>query len=87
MFHGKRVYYNVIPSDYLATLVIPYYPLCLVVNTTDSSHPGSHWVAIFRENDRSSLTFFCSYGLGVDVYGKYFTNFAADINVIQNKKK
>jgi len=87
-FHGKRVSFNVVPSDYLDTLVIPFYPMCLVVNTEDSSKPGAHWTAFFRQDSCSPIIFFCSYGLGLETYGRHFIDFVTRLktNVIQNKQ-
>jgi len=87
-FHGKHVSYNVVPCDYLDTLDVPYYPMCLVVNTEDSTKPGAHWTAFFREDSNSPLTFFCSYGLGIETYGTHFTTFISRLNttVIENNR-
>jgi hypothetical protein len=35
-------------------------PVCFVVNTAPSWHPGRHWVAIYRGVDGDE--YFCSYG-------------------------
>lgn len=88
LFNRKRVCFNVIPSDYLDSIDIPYYPLCLVVNSEDSSSSGRHWIAFFRQDVNSDLIFFCSYGMGIESYSSYFINFAKRLNakIIQNTK-
>lgn len=79
---GKGVAHDVIPSDYLVEYSRSPYPVALIVNSKDSSHPGQHWLAILSR-DRT-VYFFCSYGMGIEFYGKYFEEFAKDKLVIQN---
>jgi hypothetical protein len=35
-------------------------PVCYIINTSPSWHPGTHWIAIFKL--RSTEEYFCSYG-------------------------
>ena len=35
-------------------------PVCYIVNTSPSWHPGTHWVAVFKAKRGSE--YFCSYG-------------------------
>lgn len=75
--------YNVIPSDELKHYQEAPYPLALIVNSKDSSHPGEHWLGLYSKD--GAVTFFCSYGLGLDFYGKDFEEFGKDKYIIQNK--
>jgi hypothetical protein len=88
IFSGKRVDFNVIPCDYLSSLQVDTYPTCLVVNNKPSTHSGEHWLGMFMENPTSPLIFFCSYGLGIATYGKFFTNFVNNqrLQVIENNR-
>jgi hypothetical protein len=81
--HGGRIYFDVLPCDGLDNLKIPYYPACLIINSDPASLPGEHWVSMYIEN-KKSLEFFCSYGVGLDFYRNNFKNFVKSYNVIQN---
>ena len=35
-------------------------PICYVINTSPSWHPGTHWVVVYKGKDRDE--YFCSYG-------------------------
>lgn len=74
---GKRrnAQVDVIPCDLLHNYRIKRYPFCLIVNSDESTKPGSHWVSIFILNKTKPCEFYCSYGRGVAHYGRYFTNF------------
>lgn len=52
-------FYGVYPSDQLPRTV--QYPAALVVNTDPHTKPGSHWTAIFI-NENRELNYFDSYG-------------------------
>jgi len=78
----RKIVYNVIPSDRLVDYENLTSPFALIVNTKDSSHPGEHWVAIHSHG--RTVSFFCSYGMGIEAYGKYFEQFAKDKLIIQN---
>jgi hypothetical protein len=80
---GKRIAFDCIPSDWLQQYRYSPYPYALVVNSKDSSHEGEHWLALYSKN--KITIFFCSYGLGIEAYGKYFEEFATNKVVIQNK--
>ena len=82
MCKKKKVVYNVIPSDYLVNYSETVYPFALIVNSKDSSHPGEHWLAIFSQN--RVVDFFCSYGMGIEFYGRHFERFAKNKLIRQN---
>jgi hypothetical protein len=76
MLKGCNATYDVIPCDHLKHFKVTKYPLCLCVNNEPSILPGEHWVGIFINKPESPLEFFCSYGLKMKYYPKYFLQFA-----------
>ena len=53
-------FYGVFPSDQLPETVTVF-PACFVVNTDPSGKPGSHWVAIYIDENKHG-EYFDSYG-------------------------
>lgn len=87
MFRNKlygRVYYDVIPSDYLVNYV-NIFPLYLVVNSERKNHPGKHWVCIVKKSKSTPIEFFCSYGNAISDYNSDFVNFVASMPNDVNK--
>lgn len=62
------------------TLPILQANTCTVVNSDDSTEPGSHWLALFV-NENKTLEFFDSYGNSPDFYGLDTSHY---LNVIWN---
>ena len=51
---------GVFPIDLIPVFVLKF-PCCLVINTKPQSHPGEHWVAVFKMEDNVGI-YFDSYG-------------------------
>lgn len=75
IFKGNKINYNVLPCDKLENVDVNKFPIYLIVNDEPSNMEGNHWTAICIKNKRGPIEFFCSYGLGVNTYRKYFINF------------
>jgi hypothetical protein len=73
--------FSVLPCDLLDGFKVEQYPLYLVVNTARSSHPGLHWVTLFRQRKKSPLLFLDSYGFDIQNYDQNFSTFARQLNV------
>lgn len=56
----KNCFMGVFPSDRIPK-DIPFYPCCFIANTDPSWMPGTHWVAVFVENN-ANIEYFDSYG-------------------------
>lgn len=48
---------------------------CVIVNTDDSSQPGTHWLALFV-NDKRELEFYDSYGKPPEFYNVNTTSYS-----------
>ena len=85
---GRRAYFNVIPCDSLEKLRISKYPAYLIVNNKPAGDPGEHWIAIHIQRKNGPISFFCSYGLGIDFYSDDFKNFVEKYRcpIIENIK-
>lgn len=72
-----KYFVGVFPSDKIPH--IKTFPAALVINADKHTERGSHWLAIFIE-DQETLEFFDSYGLPPDNYGehviRYVTRFS-----------
>lgn len=68
-----KYFVGVFPSDKIPELSSNR-SFAMVINTDKSTEPGSHWVAIFVENNKK-LEFFDSYGLPPDAYGSDIKHF------------
>jgi hypothetical protein len=55
---AKRMYGGTVSIDNIPKYV--KFPVCFIVNTSPSWHPGTHWVAVFAS--KNSKEYFCSYG-------------------------
>lgn len=53
----------------------------IVVNLDESSEPGSHWVAFYKENNKR-VEFFDSYGNSPEFYGDRFDNFISQFSEV-----
>ena len=53
-----EIYGGTLASDELAN---GQRPVCYVVNTSPSSHPGTHWIAIYM-GEQNETEYFCSFG-------------------------
>ena len=60
-FQHDRVYYDVIPSDYLLKIELQF-PMYLCVNCCSHEKPGIHWLGIGVPKFSSKVIFFDSYG-------------------------
>lgn len=63
---------GVFPSDKIPD--IRKFPCALVLNTDKHDEKGSHWLAVYIQDQRT-LEFFDSFGLPPDVYGEDITRF------------
>lgn len=52
---------GVFPID-LIPMSAQKFPCCMVINTKPHDHPGEHWVAVVKTEDRKGI-FFDSYGV------------------------
>jgi hypothetical protein len=70
--HVKSI--NVIPRDFVNSVNTNVLPYALIVNTDDSSKPGTHWLAFYIYRDRGVpiADYFDSYGNSLDEYGIQF---------------
>lgn len=90
LFKNKKCQYNVIPCNALDKIKIRRYPLYLVINSKPKGHPGEHWLAIYIQNVKSQINFFCSYGLTIRMYSDNFKKFATRLGrrrIYQNTKQ
>jgi len=86
MTRGRRAYVDVLPCDQLKNISRHTFPLYLTVNNKPAGDPGEHWVAIHVRSKNGPVTFFCSYGLGIDFYPTEFKDFVQQFNgpIIEN---
>ena len=89
IFNKRKVYYNVIPCDYLRHVKADKFPICLVVNQSPSSSVGSHWLAVYVPCSSGPMYFVDSYGLGINYFSPEFIAFAKRLNVpvVENIKQ
>ena len=59
--YARHCFAGVRASDHLTSKKMPKAPSCLIVNTDPCWKPGTHWLAIFMDENRN-LEFFDSYG-------------------------
>ena len=69
---SSRYFGGVFPSVKIP--VIQKYPSALVLNSDKHDEKGSHWVAVFIE-DQENLEFFDSFGLPPQTYGEDISRF------------
>ena len=67
----KRSLAGVYACDQLSSIEINEYPKSFVVNTDPMQLPGTHWIAIYF-NEQMKGEFFDSYGKHSIHYNKYF---------------
>ena len=70
----KKSFGGVYACDQLPSLSVNSYPKSFVVNTDPKSLPGTHWIAIYLEDEQHG-EFFDSYGQHPDMYSEHFLNF------------
>lgn len=70
--YTTRYFVGVFPSDKIPP--IQTFPAVLVINTDKHTDVGSHWLALFIEENRT-LEFFDSYGLHPETYGEDIARF------------
>lgn len=70
----KKSFGGVYACDQLPSIRINEYPKSFVVNTDPKNLPGSHWIAIYFEDEQHG-EFFDSYGHHPNIYNEYFLNF------------
>ena len=70
----KGSFAGVYACDQLPSIEINTYPKSFVVKTDAMELPGSHWIAIYF-NEQIKGEFFDSYGKHPIHYDKYFTDF------------
>lgn len=71
----RQIQFDVLCSNELNNYNVKSYPLCLIVNNQECGEAGEHWTCFYKKSLKSALEFFCSYGNGVQFYGKYFEDF------------
>ena len=70
----KGRFAGVYACDQLSSIEINTYPRSFVVNNDSMELPGSHWIAIYF-NEQMKEEFFDSYGKHPIQYNKYFLDF------------
>lgn len=80
---GKKHHVEVCASDMLPTTFNP--PAAFVVNTDDSTLPGTHWVAIYVSKNGKTYQYFDSYGLPPLIENHF--DFLKDRNIKFNQKR
>lgn len=80
--------YTVIPSDKLLDIKIERYPFFVCVNKDVHTKPGSHWLGLYIARAGGELEFFDSYGISINVYPKYFVDFASknNLSVVESQR-
>lgn len=65
---------GVYASDQLKYVCGPLF--AIIVNSDDSEHSGTHWLALIKSHRNSNIVeFFDSFALPIKFYGKYFNGF------------
>lgn len=70
---AKTIFQGVFASDQLPYRVADY-PSAYIANVDPSELPGSHWVAMYF-NEEGKAEFWDSYGQAPELYSKHFTDF------------
>ena len=70
----KESFAGVYACDQLSSIKINEYPKSFVVNTDPMALPGTHWIAIYF-NEQMKGEFFDSYGKHPIHYNKHFLDF------------
>ena len=70
----KESFAGVYACNQLSSIEINEYPIPFVVNTDPMDLPGTHWIAIYF-NEQMKGEFFDSYGKHPIHYNKYFVDF------------
>ena len=70
----KKTFGGVYACDQLPTVSVNHYPASFIVSTDPKSLPGTHWIAIYLEDEEHG-EFFDSYGQHPTDYNDYFVNF------------
>ena len=70
----KVTFAGVYAGDHLSSIEINEYSKSFVVNTDPMELPGTHWIAIYF-NEQMKGEFFDSYGKHPIHYNKYFLDF------------
>lgn len=73
-FKCAKHFGDIIASDQLQSLN-PELRTLYIVNTAPRNHPGSHWTAIYYEDDVHPIEFWDSLGQAPESYGPYFSEF------------
>ena len=68
----KEIFAGVYACNQLSSIEINEYPKSFVVNTNPTEFPGTHWIAIYF-NEQMKGEFFDSYGKYLIHYNKYFS--------------
>lgn len=80
---STRYFAGVFPSDRIP--IIRNLPCAIVLNTDKHNEKGSHWLAIYIQ-DEKTLEFFYSFGLPPETYGEDITRFVKKYPRIQWNK-
>jgi hypothetical protein len=75
LFQRQKCSYGVFACDELQKFQISVYPAAFVINNEISNYTGEHWVALFVPKRNGPVTFFCSFGLGLQTYSHHFEEF------------
>lgn len=80
---STRFFIGVYPSDLIP--VIRKFPSSLVLNTDKHDEGGSHWLAVYIQ-DEETLDFFDSFGLPPEAYGEDIARFVMNYRHVRRNK-